>query len=107
MDFSVHRLTPRSFEATTLQFSQAEARCARTAANPLTAAEEMACDYLTGWAITFNVTASECITPTDRDVTVRITALASDAFMVDFLDIFQGDLVAEVTMRREEACPVV
>ncbi len=78
-----------------------------TAALPSRAAEEMACDYLTGWAITFDVTASECLTPTDRDVTVRITTLASDAFMVDFLDLFQGDLVAAVTMRREAACPVV
>ncbi len=69
------------------------------------AVEETACDYLAGWAITFNVTASECITPADRDVTVRITTLASDAFMVDFLEIFQGDLVAEVTMRREAECP--
>ena len=76
-----------------------------TAALPSRAAEEMACDYLTGWAITFNVNASECLTPADRDVTVTITTLASDAFMVDFLEIFQGNLVAEVTMRREAECP--
>ncbi len=81
-----------------------------TAANPLRAAEEIACDYLAGWGLTFNVTATECdpvelaLDPNYRDVTVRITTLASDAFMVDFLGFFQGDLVAEVTMRREAAC---
>ena len=79
-----------------------------TAAAPLRAAEEVACDYLAGWSITFNVTASECLTPANRDVTVRITTLASDAFMVDWMGFFQNnDLVAEVTMRREAECPLI
>ena len=67
-------------------------------------AQQIACTYLTDWAITFNVTATECNPVTDRDVTVRITADASDAFMVDIWDLFTGDLEAEVTMRREAAC---
>ncbi len=71
-----------------------------------TAAEKLACDYLTDWAITFWVTASECVTGTDRDVTVLITTDASDAFMVDLWGLFPGDLEAEVTMRREAPCEV-
>ena len=67
-----------------------------------TAAEKFACDYLTDWAITFKVTATECVT--DREVTVAITTLASDAFMVDLWGFFSGDLEAKVTMRREMPC---
>ncbi len=71
---------------------------------PKTAAEELACDYLTDWAISFKVTATECVPVTSRDVTVLITTNASDAFMVDLWGLFPGDLEAEVTMRREAAC---
>ncbi len=70
--------------------------------------QQIACQYLTGWAIPFNVTATECVLPlTDPDhldVTVRIVTSASDAFMVDIWGLFSDDLVASVTMRREEAC---
>lgn len=77
---------------------------------PRTAVEQVACDYLTDWTITFNVTATECdpvelgIDPNFRDVTVLITTIASDAFMVDLWGLFSGNLEAEVTMRREAAC---
>ncbi len=74
------------------------------AANPQTAAEQIACDYLTDWAIPFDVTTTECVPAASRDVTVRISTSASDAFMVDIWGLFSGDLVAEVTMRREAAC---
>ena len=70
----------------------------------ITGAQQIACTYLTDWAITFNVTATECDPVTDRDVWVLITADASDAFMVDIWDLFTGDLEARVTMRREAAC---
>jgi hypothetical protein len=73
-------------------------------APPRTAAEQLACDYLTDWAIDFNVTATECVPATSRDVTVLVTAVASDAFMVDLWGLFTGNLEAEVTMRREAAC---
>jgi Flp pilus assembly protein TadG len=75
-----------------------------TAANDASkkAAEQIACDYLAGWAITFEVTSSECVT--GRDVTVRISTDASEAFMVDLWGLFAGDLEAWVTMRREAAC---
>ena len=75
-----------------------------------TAAEQIACDYLADWAITFNVTATECdpvellADPNFRDVTVLISTVASDAFMVDLWGLFSGNLEAEVTMRREGAC---
>ncbi len=75
-----------------------------------TSAEQLACDYLAGWAIDFNVTAVECdpaellIDPNYRDVTVLISTLASDAFMVDLWGLFSGNLEAEVTMRREAGC---
>ena len=71
---------------------------------PKTAAEKIACNYLTGWTISFNVTATECAPIENREVTVLITASASDAFMVDLWGLFTGDLEAEVTMRREAAC---
>ena len=71
---------------------------------PKTAAEQIACNYLTDWAISFNVTATECAPIENREVTVLITASASDAFMVDLWGLFTGDLEAEVTMRREAAC---
>ncbi len=77
---------------------------------PNTAAEFIACDYLTGWGIQFNVTATECdpvelaLDPNFRDVTVRISTIAADAFMVDIFGFFSGNLVAEVTMRREAEC---
>jgi Flp pilus assembly protein TadG len=88
---------------------------------PKTAVQQIACDYLTDWAIQFNVSAGfkdpggpgvvpECdpavlaVEPNYREVTVLITALASDAFMVDIWDLFTGTLEAEVTMRREAAC---
>jgi len=75
-----------------------------------TGAQKIACDYLTDWAITFDVTATSCdpaeliIDPDFRDVTVLITADAGAAFMVDIWDLFTGNLEAEVTMRREAAC---
>ncbi|NIU04544.1 MAG: pilus assembly protein [Gammaproteobacteria bacterium] len=67
-----------------------------------TAAEEIACDYVQDWQITFNVQAFECVT--GRDVRVVLTTSASDAFVVDLFDFFEGNLTADVTMRREEAC---
>ncbi len=66
-----------------------------------TAAEWLACDYLTDWTIAFNVTATECDPIAKRDVT--ITTTASDAFMVDIWGLFSGNLEAEVTMRGEAA----
>ena len=70
--------------------------------------QQIACEFLTKWAIGFEVTATECVLPvTDPDhldVTVTIVTSASDAFMVDIWGLFSDDLVASVTMRREEAC---
>ncbi len=83
-----------------------------TSMAPIQPAQKIACDYLTGWAITFNVTATACDPveladdPNYRDVTVLISTVASDAFMVDLWGLFSGDLEAEVTMRREAACEV-
>ncbi len=71
-------------------------------AAPKTAAEQIACEYLTDWAIQFDVKATECVV--EREVTVIISTVAADAFMVDIFGFFTGDLVAEVTMRREAAC---
>ncbi len=71
---------------------------------PRTAAEQLACDYLADWGLTFNVTATECVPVDNRDVTVLIVTDASDAFMTDLWGFFTGDLEAEVTMRREAAC---
>ena len=71
---------------------------------PRTAAEQLACDYLADWGLTFNVTATECVPVDNRDVTVLIVTDASDAFMTDLWGFFEGDLEAEVTMRREAAC---
>ncbi len=73
-------------------------------ADPQTAAEELACDYLADWGITFWVTARECVAGADREVSVLITTDASDAFMTDLWGFFEGDLEAEVFMRREAAC---
>ncbi len=56
------------------------------------------------------MTAVECdpvevaADPNYRDVTVLISTLASDAFMVDLWGLFSGNLEAEVTMRREAGC---
>jgi Flp pilus assembly protein TadG len=82
---------------------------ALTALNPtIIRPQQIACEYLTDWTIPFDVTATECVLPvTDPDhlaVTVRIVTNASDAFMVDLWGLFSGDLVAEVTMRREVDC---
>ncbi len=71
---------------------------------PRTAAEQLACDYLADWGITFDVTATECVPVASRDVTVLISTIASDAFMVDLWGLFTGNLEAKVTMRREAAC---
>lgn len=77
---------------------------------PKTGAQQIVCDYLTNWGLTFNVTATECdpaelaLDPNFREVTVNISTVATDVFMVDIFGWFTGNLVAEVTMRREAAC---
>jgi Flp pilus assembly protein TadG len=75
-----------------------------TSMAPIKPAQKIACDNLTGWGLTFNVTATECDPVASREVTVTITTIASDAFMVDLWGLFTGNLEAEVTMRREAAC---
>ncbi len=75
------------------------------ALDDMTAAEEIACDYLGVTGISFTVKATACVPIENRDVTVLITADASDAFMVDIWGLFTGDLQAVVTMRREAVCP--
>ncbi len=68
-------------------------------------AEWYACNYLTAEWLDYSVNASESC-PAGRTVTVSITTNASDAFMMDFLQIFGATdlLTAEVTLRKEEAC---
>ena len=90
--------------------SPADMAALASAVGPDTGAQQIACDYLADWAITFNVTATACdpakllIDPNFRDVSVLISTIASDAFMVDLWGLFSGNLEAEVTMRREAAC---
>ena len=72
-------------------------------AAPGTAAEQIACDNLAGWATLIDVRATECVV--DRDVTVAISTDASDIFRVDIFGFFTSDLEAEVTMRRQAECP--
>ncbi len=75
-----------------------------TAALPKTAAEKIACDYLTNWGVTFEVAATECVPVTSREVTVTVTTDAAAAFLVYDFGLFTGDMTAAVTMRREAAC---
>ncbi len=58
--------------------------------------------YLAGWNVAFNVLATEPAPGTiNGDVFVQITAPASDAALINFPLPWSGNLVAEVTMRRE------
>ena len=67
-------------------------------------AEEVACDYLADWALTWNVTATEIVNDAcDSTMRVAIDTSAEDAFIIDFMGFFApGDLLAvEVSMRKE------
>ncbi len=90
----------------TYSCSVADMAALAAAVNPDTGAQQIACDYLADWGITFTVTATECVPVDNRDVTVLIVTDASDAFMTDLWGFFEGDLEAEVTMRREAACTI-
>ncbi len=71
---------------------------------PQTGAQEIACDYLANWALTWQITATEVVVDAcDSTVQVNISTNAEDAFIVDFMGFFgAGDLlVAEVKMRKE------
>lgn len=76
----------------------------RMAVAELTAAQAdaFAQTYLAGWNVTFNVFATEPAPGTiNGDVFVQITAPAADAALINFPLPWSGNLVAEVTMRRE------
>ncbi len=66
----------------------------------LTEAHDTAADYLVNWGgVNFTVTPTE---PNVSDVSVTITALQSEAALLDVLGIFGSDLLqAQVTMRKE------
>ncbi len=66
----------------------------------LTEAPDKATDYLVNWGgVNFTVTPTE---PNVSDVSVTITALQSEAALLDVLGIFGSDLLqAQVTMRKE------
>ncbi len=72
-------------------------------------AEWYACTYLLVDWLNYTVDAGPILDQVGENsscmVTARITTSASDAFMMDFLDFFDGrTLAAEVSMRKEEAC---
>lgn len=76
----------------------------RMAVAELTAAQAdaFAQNYLAGWNVAFVVFATEPAPGTvNGDVFVQITAPASDAALINFPIPWSGNLVAEVTMRRE------
>ncbi len=67
-------------------------------------AEELACDFLSNFALTWNVTATEIVNNAcDSTMQVEISTSAEDAFMIDFMGFFgPGSLLsAEVSMRKE------
>ena len=67
-------------------------------------AEDVACNYLANWGLTWTVTATEVITDAcDSTMQVTISTRAVDAFIVDFLGFFEPEdlLTAEVKMRKE------
>ena len=67
-------------------------------------AEAVACTYLAGWALSWNVTATEIVNNAcDSTMQVAISTSAEDAFMIDFMGFFgAGDLLTvEVSMRKE------
>ena len=68
-------------------------------------AEYVACTSLTFWGTDFTVDAStEC--PGNDMATVEITLDASQAAIMDVFGFFNGKtLTAEVSMRKEDACP--
>ena len=72
-------------------------------------AEWYACTYLTADWLDYTVNAGPILDQFGNNstcmVTGRITTSASDAFMMDFLGLFDGQtLVAEVSMRKEDEC---
>ena len=80
------------------------ARTCGTAAVLAGTAEELACDYLANWALTWNVTATEIVNNAcDSTMQVGISTSAEDAFIIDFMGFFgPGSLLtAEVSMRKE------
>ena len=67
-------------------------------------AEDVACDYLADWGLTWTVTATEVVSDAcDSTMQVHISTSAADAFIVDFLGFFDVDdlLTSEVKMRKE------
>ena len=76
----------------------------RMAVAELTAAQAdpFAQNYLAGWNVVFTVFATEPAPGAiNGDVFVRISAPAADAALISFPIAWPGNLVAEVTMRRE------
>jgi len=76
----------------------------RMAVAELTAAQAdpFAQTYLAGWNVAFTVFATEpAVGVVNGDVFVRITAPAADAALINFPLPWSGNIVAEVTMRRE------
>ncbi len=80
------------------------ARTGGTTAVLVGTGEAIACDYLAGWALSWNVTATEVVNNAcDSTMQVGISTNAEDAFIIDFMGFFgAGDLLtAEVSMRKE------
>ena len=73
--------------------------------------EEVACNYLAGWSLSWTVTATEIVNDAcESTMQVAIETNAEDAFIIDFMGFFApADLLAvEVSMRKEleERCEV-
>ncbi len=67
-------------------------------------AEEIACDYLADWALTWSVTATEVVNDVcDSTMQMAISTSAEDAFIIDFMGFFASAdlLTVEVSMRKE------
>ncbi len=77
----------------------------------INSAEEVACNYLAGWALTWTVTAQQVVNNAcDSTMKVGISTKAEDAFIIDFMGFFDSTdfLTVEVSMRKEleEWCEV-
>jgi len=84
-------------------FAGVDVPCEAPAAQLAGSAENIACRFRPSWA-TFTVNASQnCAGP---NVTVRVTADASRAALMDIYGVFTGKvLTAVAVMRKEGKCP--
>jgi len=86
-------------------YSAGAVQCDSAQAQIVGSAEYIACAYLTFWGTDFTVDASTTCPAGDK-ATVEITLDASQAAIMDIFGFFNGKtLTAEVSMRKEDACP--